>query len=152
MADLRNRGRCERVRGYRDMTRYYGATGIHQSNDPNRQRALHEWRCRRGRDPGDGVVSARSQSCRWRTKAKPLGPGEFAGGYRPNPNSIMRSFGSERKMLRDFKRALRRVWNNFMGLVDRWLCSPVCLSSFIGLNFGCKSHDQVAGGTRVLNS
>jgi hypothetical protein len=81
-----------------------------------------------------------------------LGPGELAGGYRPNPNSVMRSFGSERKMLRDFKRAARRVRSNFMGLVGRWLCGPVCLSSFIGLNFGRKSHDQVAGGTRALNS
>ena len=47
-----------------------------------------------------------------------LGPGEIAGGYRPNPNSIMRSLGSERKMLRDFIRAARRVSRNFMGLVD----------------------------------
>src|SRR5256885_9575932 len=72
-----------------------------------------------------------------------LRPGEIAGGYRPNPNSIMRSLGSERKMLRDFIRAARRVSRNFIGLVDRWLCGPVCLSSFIGLNFGRKSHDQV---------
>src|SRR2546423_1591985 len=44
-----------------------------------------------------------------------LGPGESAGGYRPNPNSIMRSLGSERKMLRDFSRAARKVSRNFMG-------------------------------------
>src|ERR1041385_7129690 len=73
-----------------------------------------------------------------------LGPGKRACGYSPNPNSIMRSLGSERKMLRDFSRAARRVSRNFMGLVDRWLCGPVGLSSFIGLNFGRKSHDQVA--------
>jgi hypothetical protein len=38
-----------------------------------------------------------------------LGPGKGAGGYSPNPNSIIRSLGSERKMLRDFIRAARRV-------------------------------------------
>ena len=36
-----------------------------------------------------------------------LRPGERAGGYRPNPNSIIRSLGNERKMLRDFIRAAR---------------------------------------------
>jgi hypothetical protein len=36
-----------------------------------------------------------------------LRPGESAAGYRPNPNSIIRSLGSERKMFRDFIRALR---------------------------------------------
>ena len=36
-----------------------------------------------------------------------LGPGERAAGYSPNPNSIIRSLGSERKMFRDFSRAFR---------------------------------------------
>ena len=65
-----------------------------------------------------------------------LGPGDGAGGYSPNPNSIMRSFGSERKMLRDFIRAARRVSRNFMGLVGHCLLGPVVVGSFIGLNFG----------------
>ena len=65
-----------------------------------------------------------------------LRPGEGASGYSPNPNSIMRSLGSERKMLRDFIRAARRVCKNFMGLMGHWLWGPVCLGSFIGLNFG----------------
>src|SRR5678815_1523332 len=54
-----------------------------------------------------------------------LGPGKSAGAYRPNPNSIIRSLGSERKMLRDFSLAARRVFRNFMGLVGRWLSDPV---------------------------
>lgn len=65
-----------------------------------------------------------------------LGPGDSAGGYRPNPNSIMRSLGSERKMLRDFIRAARRVSKNFIGLVGHCLWGPVVVGSFIGLNFG----------------
>src|SRR4051812_11284405 len=64
-----------------------------------------------------------------------LGPGKRAGGQRPNPNSIMRSFGSERKMLRDFILAARRVCRNFMGLVSRWLSDPICLGCLV-LNFG----------------
>ena len=36
-----------------------------------------------------------------------LGPAERASGYSPNPNSIIRSLGSERKMFRDFIRAAR---------------------------------------------
>jgi hypothetical protein len=48
----------------------------------------------------------------------------------------MRSFGSERKMLRDFIRAARRVSKNFMGLVGHFLRGPVVVSSFLGLNFG----------------
>ena len=36
-----------------------------------------------------------------------LGPGQRAAGYSPNPNSIIRSLGSERKMFRDFSRAFR---------------------------------------------
>ena len=38
---------------------------------------------------------------------EPLRPGKRAGGYSPNPNSIIRSLGSARKMLRDFSRAAR---------------------------------------------
>ena len=71
-----------------------------------------------------------------------LGPGEEAGVYRPNPNSIMRSLGSERKMLRDFSRAARKVSRNFMGLVGRWLSDPVFWGCLV-LNFGGKSHVQV---------
>jgi len=66
-----------------------------------------------------------------------LGPGERAGGYRPNPNSIMRSFGSERKMLRDFSRAARRVSRNFMGSMGYFRGSVVVLSGdIVVLNFG----------------
>src|ERR1043166_7592228 len=72
-----------------------------------------------------------------------LGPGKRACGYSPNPNSIMRSLGSERKMLRDFRRAARRVSRNFMGLVGRWLSDPVFLGCLV-LNFGRQSH--VEGG------
>jgi hypothetical protein len=36
-----------------------------------------------------------------------LRPGKCAGGYSPNPNSIIRSLGSERKMFRDLSRAAR---------------------------------------------
>ena len=64
-----------------------------------------------------------------------LGPGKRAGGYSPNPNSIMRSLGSERKMLRDFSRAARKVSRNFIGLVGRWLRDPVFLGCLV-LNFG----------------
>jgi hypothetical protein len=53
--------------------------------------------------------------------------------------------GSERKMLRDFSRAARRVSRNFMGSIDRrWLSEAVLI--FLGrlaLNFGSKSHVQV---------
>jgi hypothetical protein len=38
---------------------------------------------------------------------EPLGPGQSAAAYSPNPNSIIRSLGSERKMFRDFSRAFR---------------------------------------------
>src|SRR5256885_17027012 len=75
-----------------------------------------------------------------------LWPGESAGGYRPNPNSIMRSLGSERKMLRDFIRAARRGSRNFIGLADRGLCGPLRLRPLIGLAFGCKSHCPVVLG------
>src|SRR3954467_8292720 len=71
-----------------------------------------------------------------------LGPGERTVGYSPKPNSIMRSLGSERKMLRDFSRAARRVSRNFMGLVGRGLSDPVFLGCLV-LNFGSKSHVQV---------
>src|SRR3954451_17634576 len=71
-----------------------------------------------------------------------LGPGEDSRGYSPNPNSIMRSLGSERKMLRDFSRAARRVSRNFMGLMGRGLSDPVFLGCLV-LNFGSKSHVQV---------
>ena len=73
-----------------------------------------------------------------------LGPREIAGGYRPNPNSIMRSLGSERKILRDFSRAARRVSRNFMGSMGQWLSERVLF--FLGclvLNVGGKSHVQV---------
>jgi hypothetical protein len=67
-----------------------------------------------------------------------LGPGKGAGGYSPNPNSIIRSLGSERKMLRDFIRAARRVRRSFMGLVGSVGCSPVLvlLGCRVSLNFG----------------
>jgi hypothetical protein len=67
-----------------------------------------------------------------------LGPGMGAGGYSPNPNSIIRSLGSERKMLRDFIRAARRVRRSFMGLVGSFRCSPVLvlLGCRVSLNFG----------------
>src|SRR4051794_34600606 len=60
-----------------------------------------------------------------------LGPEKCAVGYRPNPNSIMRSFGSDRKMLRDFILAARRVLRNFIGLVGRWLSDPVWLGGLV---------------------
>jgi hypothetical protein len=47
----------------------------------------------------------------------------------------MRSLGSERKMLRDFRRAARKVSRNFMSLVGRWLSDPVLLGCLV-LNFG----------------
>ena len=73
-----------------------------------------------------------------------LRPGEIASGYRPNPNSIMRSLGSERKMLRDFSRAARKVSRNFMGLVGRFLGQVlVVVGCLVALNFGSKSHVQV---------
>ncbi|HEX4641722.1 MAG TPA: hypothetical protein VH252_10060 [Chthoniobacterales bacterium] len=74
-----------------------------------------------------------------------LGPGKSAGGYRPNPNSIIRSLGSERKMLRDFSRAARKVSRNFMGSIDGcWLSEPVLIFlGCLGLNFGSKWHVQV---------
>src|SRR5438045_8338677 len=73
-----------------------------------------------------------------------LGPRKIAGGYRPNPNSIMRSLGSERKMLRDFSRAARRVSRNFMGLIGEWFSEPVLFFlGRLGLNLGGKSHVQV---------
>jgi hypothetical protein len=65
----------------------------------------------------------------------------------------MRSLGSERKMLRDFSRAARRVSRNFMGLVGRWLSGPVLV--FLGnrvLNFGGKSHVQVVVEPMFLES
>src|SRR6478672_3353748 len=67
-----------------------------------------------------------------------LWPGDRAGGYSPNPNSIMRSFGSERKMLRDFSRAARKVSRNFMDLLGRCLSGLVLVlvGFFIALNFG----------------
>src|SRR5947207_10850763 len=66
-----------------------------------------------------------------------LGPRKIAGGYRPNPNSIMRSLGSERKMLRDFIRAARRVSRNFMGSMNRFRGSVlVFLGCLIALKFG----------------
>ena len=58
-----------------------------------------------------------------------LWPGDGASGYSPNPNSIMRSFGSERKMLRDFSRAERKVSKNFMGSMGRWLGDPILVLS-----------------------
>jgi len=67
-----------------------------------------------------------------------LGPGKGAGGYSPNPNSIIRSLGSERKMLRDFIRAARRERRSFMGLIESFRCSPVLvlLGCRVSLNFG----------------
>ena len=48
-----------------------------------------------------------SGSSKTEKRFQALRPGERAGGYRPNPKSIIRSLGSERKMLRDFRRAAR---------------------------------------------
>src|SRR3954471_1865421 len=61
-----------------------------------------------------------------------LRPGQFAGSYSPNPNSIIRSLGSERKMLRDFRRAARYVCRTFIGLVVVGLFAGYIVS----LNFG----------------
>src|SRR5881394_2443337 len=67
-----------------------------------------------------------------------LRPEEAAGGYSPNPNSIIRSLGSARKMFRDFIRAARSVCRSFMGLVDAFLRRPVVvLMRRLGLNFCC---------------
>src|SRR3954468_4184942 len=64
-----------------------------------------------------------------------LGPGKGAGGYRPNPNSIIRSLGSERKMLRDFILAARRVCRNFMGSMAHFLGDSVLvLMGVLALN------------------
>ena len=66
-----------------------------------------------------------------------LGPGERAGGYSPNPNSIMRSFGSERKMLRDFILAARKVSRNFMGSMGDFRSPVLVLAGcIVALNFG----------------
>src|SRR6266404_9198638 len=66
-----------------------------------------------------------------------LRPGERAGGYSPNPNSIIRSLGSERKMLRDFIRAARRVRRIFMGSVGSFYrySVMVLLGYLVSLNF-----------------
>src|SRR3954451_6956045 len=91
--------------------------------------------------PETNVVGSRRRG-KTEERFETLGPGECAVGYSPNPNSIMRSLGSERKMLRDFSRALRKVSRNFMGLVGRGLSDPVFLGCLV-LNFGSKSHVQV---------
>jgi hypothetical protein len=70
-----------------------------------------------------------------------LRPGQRAGSYIPIPNSILRSPGSDRKMLRAFNRAAFRNLASFMflsGIPGVWIFASgwILRGWRVSLNFG----------------